>query len=374
MPRVRLLPRVTLRRGRGRRRHAVDRGSRPGGRRGAGDARRRPDRRRRVRGGDRRRRTRAPPRPAPTGSKPSRRSSAASPSVTYQLDRPSDPYWDPTDPQETSAVRDVWSRTRGRGPDRRSPRQRGGRRHAPRPRRGGRARDRDRSAAPGRELARHRCGGRIVAARAENGIGGAGMAPAARIMPIRVCNDSGCPSAAIVRGIFWAADHGADVINMSLVGAGLLDVTAVASATRWTRTSPSWRRQATTATPATGSGYPAANSGVIAVSSATAPDGAPATGRSTTGQVDIAPSGTSDLLTMPGGAYGSGSGTSFSDPPSPVRSPCCAAPSRASRPSRSRRRCWPVRDSSAGWDRLWGAGRLHVPSAFAAADRADGWA
>src|SRR5690606_33503536 len=39
---------------------------------------------------------------------------AAAPSVTYELDAP-DPLWDTTDPQEKSAVRTVWPRTRGEG-------------------------------------------------------------------------------------------------------------------------------------------------------------------------------------------------------------------------------------------------------------------
>jgi subtilisin family serine protease len=57
----------------------------------------------------------------------------------------------------------------------------------------------------------------IAAARANNGIGIAGVAPEAKIMPVRVLDDSGSGSGGDVdAGIHWAVDHGADVVNLSL--------------------------------------------------------------------------------------------------------------------------------------------------------------
>jgi len=57
----------------------------------------------------------------------------------------------------------------------------------------------------------------IAAAATDNGTGGAGTAPAAKVMPVRVLDASGSGAAAtIVAGIRYAADHGADVISMSL--------------------------------------------------------------------------------------------------------------------------------------------------------------
>ena len=51
----------------------------------------------------------------------------------------------------------------------------------------------------------------------DNLIGTAGMAPDADVMPIRVANASGVILTSYVdRGIRWAVDHGADVINISL--------------------------------------------------------------------------------------------------------------------------------------------------------------
>jgi subtilisin family serine protease len=59
--------------------------------------------------------------------------------------------------------------------------------------------------------------GTIAAAR--NGIGSTGVAPDARIMPVRVLNHRGEGDySTIARGIRYAADNGAHVINMSLGG------------------------------------------------------------------------------------------------------------------------------------------------------------
>jgi serine protease len=56
-----------------------------------------------------------------------------------------------------------------------------------------------------------------VAQCSDNGFGGAGMAPAARIMPVRVFSTAGSAAASdIARGVDWAVANGARVINMSL--------------------------------------------------------------------------------------------------------------------------------------------------------------
>ena len=55
----------------------------------------------------------------------------------------------------------------------------------------------------------------IIAARADNGIGIAGVAPECRILPVRV---NAYDDAEIARGIRFAVDNGARVINLSDVG------------------------------------------------------------------------------------------------------------------------------------------------------------
>lgn len=63
----------------------------------------------------------------------------------------------------------------------------------------------------------------IAAATTANGVGIAGAAANAKIMPVRVLGTVGAgDDATIVKGIMWAADHGAQVINMSLGETGLM--------------------------------------------------------------------------------------------------------------------------------------------------------
>jgi serine protease len=57
----------------------------------------------------------------------------------------------------------------------------------------------------------------IAAARADNKLGIAGVAPKAKIMPVRVLDENGQGTSSDVdAGIHWAVDHGADVVNLSL--------------------------------------------------------------------------------------------------------------------------------------------------------------
>jgi len=58
-----------------------------------------------------------------------------------------------------------------------------------------------------------------VAESTDNGIGAAGVAFDASIMPVKVCgNDGNCETVDVADGIDWAVSHGADVINLSLGG------------------------------------------------------------------------------------------------------------------------------------------------------------
>jgi serine protease len=68
-----------------------------------------------------------------------------------------------------------------------------------------------------------------IAESTNNGLMGAGVAPEATIMPVRVLNAQGRGKGSdIDDGIYFAADHGANVINMSLGGGPYNDVEAKA--------------------------------------------------------------------------------------------------------------------------------------------------
>lgn len=59
----------------------------------------------------------------------------------------------------------------------------------------------------------------IISMTPGNNIGGAGLAPGASLMPVVVADADGSVRAAdSARGIIWAVDHGADIINMSYSG------------------------------------------------------------------------------------------------------------------------------------------------------------
>jgi len=66
----------------------------------------------------------------------------------------------------------------------------------------------------------------IIAARFANGVGGAGLAPRARILPVDVFGDGEFTTDSLVaRGVIWAAQQpGVRVINMSLGGAPPSDI------------------------------------------------------------------------------------------------------------------------------------------------------
>ena len=61
----------------------------------------------------------------------------------------------------------------------------------------------------------------VVAARANNALGGAGVCAGCSVMPVKVIAGNGSGTAAdIADGIRWATEHGADIVNMSFALSG----------------------------------------------------------------------------------------------------------------------------------------------------------
>jgi len=112
----------------------------------------------------------------------------------------------------------------------------------------------------------------IIGARADNGVGIAGIAPEATLLALRACWEASaeqtlCNSFTLAKALQFAIDDGARVINLSLSGpqdkllGRLLDVALARGATVVTAADPH----------IAGGGFPASHPGVLAVSASPAP-------------------------------------------------------------------------------------------------------
>lgn len=157
-----------------------------------------------------------------------------------------------------------------------------------------------------------------VAAVMDNGEGVAGVAPNAKIMPVKVGNGA----STIVDAMMWAADH-ADMITMSLsIKPGMADYPTALETTRraaqyvMSKNCPMACSMGNTGS--TSKNVPAAYAGndvpnLIAVGASDPNDNVARF--STTGHwVSLAAPGTSIMTTKKGGGYGAVDGTSFSTP------------------------------------------------------------
>ncbi len=145
-----------------------------------------------------------------------------------------------------------------------------------------------------------------------NGIGIAGVAPNCTLMPVKVLSAGGSGSyEAVASGITFAADNGANVINMSLGGGG--GTPALQDAVRYALS----RNCVVTASAGnngnTAPNYPGFYPECIAVASTNQND--QRSGFSTYGDwVDVAAPGSEILSTLPDNSYGAQDGTSMSSP------------------------------------------------------------
>lgn len=159
----------------------------------------------------------------------------------------------------------------------------------------------------------------IVAAAKGNGVGGAGIAPEAQILPVRALDANGMGwSSDVAAGILWAHQQGADVINLSL--AGPASSTAMSTAINTVTTDASRGTAPTVVVAAAGNSgtsypkmWPAAHPRVIAVASTDSTDTV-ASSSSRGAYVDVAAPGVSILSTCIPTTYCKQSGTSMASP------------------------------------------------------------
>ena len=207
-----------------------------------------------------------------------------------------------------------------------------------------------------------------IAAVTGNGTGNSAVAPDARILPIRVLDASGSGYMAdAATGIVYAADHGANVINMSL-GADT-QVDAVTNAIAYARGKGVVVVAAAGNERADGSpiSYPAADPGVIAVAATDSADKV-ASYSNQGSYVDVAAPGSSIVSTYPGGGYRTLSGTSMASP----HAAAVAALIEAARPGLTPDQVEQAMESTAtdlgtaGKDTDYGYGRIDAAAAVAA--------
>ncbi|MGW1618956.1 type VII secretion-associated serine protease mycosin [Streptomyces sp. NPDC002172] len=153
----------------------------------------------------------------------------------------------------------------------------------------------------------------VIAGSGGTGKGMAGLAPRATVLPVRVSADNAADPLALARGIVYAADHGASVINISMVTTDpdpqIRDAVAYA------------RRHDIVVVAAAGNNgragnpvtYPAAFPGVVAVSGTTRAGGFWASGESGS-YVALAAPAVDIYSTRNSGGYLSKDGTSYSAP------------------------------------------------------------
>ena len=164
----------------------------------------------------------------------------------------------------------------------------------------------------------------IAAAATDNDLGIAGVSWGARIMPVKVLNSSGSGYMSdVIAGMEYAADHGAQVLNLSLGGlATSSEAQAIQDAVDYARNKSA---VVVAAVGNCGSGctiggtyyynpdmYPASCQNVIGVAATTSTDGWASFSEHNT-SVDVSAPGTSIYSTVPGG-YNYKQGTSMATP------------------------------------------------------------
>jgi len=197
----------------------------------------------------------------------------------------------------------------------------------------------------------------IAAAVTDNGKGVAGACPGCDLFVAKVVKDGGATDGAAADAIVWAANSGAEVVNISLGAPGSSD--ALKNAVDY-----AWNKGVVVVAAAGNSGrevrdYPAAYQNVVAVA-ATTKDGRRASYSNYGSWVDVAAPGSGIVSTKLGGGYGSLSGTSMSTPYVSGLAGLLAAQGRTASSIRSRIENTATDLGPDGKDKYYGHGRINA--------------
>lgn len=204
----------------------------------------------------------------------------------------------------------------------------------------------------------------IIVAKADNAIGVAGIAPEARVLPVKVLDADGTGYySAVAEGIIYAVDQGAKVINLSLAGADAS--TTLQSAVDYARAHGAI---VVAAAGNYGTGvpmYPAACNGAVAITASDARDQR-ATFSNYGAWTSLAAPGVGIFTTAPGGSYAGVTGTS---PATAVASGAfalllAANPDMTGADAVARATAKTLDIGTSGWDPYSGFGRVDAYAAL----------
>ena len=210
----------------------------------------------------------------------------------------------------------------------------------------------------------------VIAARANNGVGGASVAPGAKILPVRITNrsDGLAYFSDMAEGITWAADHGARVANLSYHGAAGSQTIANAGSYMLNRGGV-----AVVAAGNDNSDYGYGNFPSLLVVAATSKSDTKSSYSSYGAFVDVSAPGDDIYTTSRSGGYSTVSGTSFATP----NTAAVAALVMSANPGLNPTDVTAVIISTvadlgaAGWDPGFGYGRVNARAAAELAANAD---
>lgn len=157
----------------------------------------------------------------------------------------------------------------------------------------------------------------VIAGIRGNTYGAVGVAPASKVLSVRVCVKEGCDSAAVAKGIVYAADAGVQVVNLSLGGADRNAVMEQAVAYALSKGVVVVASAGNSGDKGNPVEYPAAFDGVVSVAATNSNGSAVTTWTQHNDAVDLSAPGEAVAAGGPaadGYAYSAVSGTSFSAP------------------------------------------------------------